>query len=348
MGYINVIRIGHINNVRLEDIIKMVIGIDQGKRSKPYVFAAKKLGVPYKLVNCHANDIIQQIKEVDALIWHWTQDSYIEKRIAFSIIQSAELMGKMVYPDSSSCWMFDDKIAEKYLLESIQIPLVESFVFFSKDNALAWVKEERLPVVYKLPQGAGSSNVRLIRDWKDAERVCKIHFSLFGRPDFAMQLYSKKLKFYLNEIIRMLKNDLFKYATQNKGFIYFQKYLPNNTYDIRVTIIGDRAIIFKRWVRPNDFRASGSGRIDYNVSEEDKKAILIARKVTDQIHSITMALDFIYDKEKGNLKIVELSYGFMAKVVEDAPGWYDRSMNFHLERTDVHEYVIKHLISQKG
>lgn len=72
----------------------MVIGIDKGIRSKPYIVAAKKLNIPYKLITCTFNDAINQIRSVDALIWHWTHANYIEKRIAIDIIRSAELMGK--------------------------------------------------------------------------------------------------------------------------------------------------------------------------------------------------------------------------------------------------------------
>ena len=108
----------------------MLIGIDKGKRSKSYVSAARKMKIPYKLVDCTSADVVNQLKNVDALIWHWTQDSYIDKRIAFHVIKSAELMGKKVYPDSNTCWMFDDKISEKYLLEAVGAPCVETAVFF--------------------------------------------------------------------------------------------------------------------------------------------------------------------------------------------------------------------------
>ena len=45
-----------------------------------------------------------------------------------------------------------------------------------------------------------------------------------------------------------------------KDYVYFQKFLPNNKYDIRIVVIGDRAFGFIRYNRENDFRASGSGK----------------------------------------------------------------------------------------
>lgn len=72
----------------------MIIGIDKGSRSRKYVIAAQNMGVSHKMVDCSSSDIIRQLEGVDALIWHWTHDSYIDKNVAFHIIKSAEMMGK--------------------------------------------------------------------------------------------------------------------------------------------------------------------------------------------------------------------------------------------------------------
>lgn len=320
----------------------MVIGIDRGKRSEQYVIAARKMKVPYKLVDCMSSDIIKDLESIDALIWHWTQDSYIDKRVAFHIIRSAELMGKKVYPNSNTCWMFDDKIAEKYLLDAINAPCIESKVFFDKKSALSWMRKQGFPVVYKLPQGAGSSNVRLIKNETEAMRVCKSHFSFYGRPDIAMKMYYANKGMYKKAVQEIFNNNLFRYGANNRGVLLLQRFVPDNKYDIRVTIIGERGIIFRRKVRDNDFRASGSGKIDYDVSEQDIQAIPIARKISKLLCSQTMTYDFIYDNQE--LKIIEISYGFSAKAVYNAPGWYDESMVLHDEHTDVHKIIMQTLI----
>ena len=324
--------------------IEMILAIDKGECSRKYVNAARDMKVDYKLVDCTSSDIMKQLEKVDALIYHWTQDSYIDKRVAFHIIRSAELMGKKVYPNSNTCWMFDDKIAEKYLLEAAGAPCVESKVFFNKISASKWISRQKYPFVYKLPQGAGSSNVRLIKNKRDALRICKSHFSFWGRPDIGMKLYYSEKSMYGKTLQQIYQSNLFRYVTNNRGYILFQKFAPDNKYDIRVTIIGERSIIFRRMVRDNDFRASGSGKIDYNVSERDLLAIPIARKISEFVNSQTMAYDFIYDN--GELRIVEMSYGFVAKAVYDAPGWYDEKMVFHPEKTDAYKMVIEKLIEQ--
>ncbi len=53
-------------------------------------------------------------------------------------------------------------MAQKYLLESIAAPLVDSYVFYSKKEAIKWVEETSYPKVFKLAGGASSSNVRAL------------------------------------------------------------------------------------------------------------------------------------------------------------------------------------------
>ncbi len=46
---------------------------------------------------------------------------------------------------------------------------------------------------------------------------------------------------------------------REKGYVYFQDFIPDNKFDIRIFVIGDKAYANLRKVRKNDFRASGSG-----------------------------------------------------------------------------------------
>ena len=51
---------------------------------------------------------------------------------------------------------------------------------------------------------------------------------------------------------------------REKCYFYVQDFIPNNNFDIRVIVVCDKAFAIKRYVRKNDFRASGSGYIDYS------------------------------------------------------------------------------------
>jgi glutathione synthase/RimK-type ligase-like ATP-grasp enzyme len=82
----------------------------------------------------------------------------------------------------------------------------------------------------------------------------------------------------------------------SKNYVYYQKYLPNNNFDTRVTVIGDRAFAFRRFNRTRDFRASGSGKIDYDMDSIDKRMIKIALETSEECGFQCMAFDFLYDE----------------------------------------------------
>jgi hypothetical protein len=87
---------------------------------------------------------------------------------------------------------------------------------------------------------------------------------------------------------------------------------------LRIAVIGDRyAMGFWRNNRPNDFRASGSGRIDYDrtVPEELVRYCLSLNKRFD---FDSMAYDIIF---RGNqFVITEMSYTYVDSLLYKAAG----------------------------
>lgn len=319
----------------------MVLGIERGSRNEGYVRAAGRIGIPYRLIDGRANNVMQQIGRTDGFIWHWSHMNAWEKRIARAIITGAQNMGKPVYPDIRTCWMFDDKIYEKYLLESLGAPAIPSYVFFDETECERWLRRVRYPVVYKLASGAGSTNVRLVRNYTEGMQLVHRHFAggtetgrrvLRDRPGRRnFQLPGAKTACGVNADM------------PERGAVLFQEFVPGNRYDIRVTTIGNKNLIFRRYVREHDFRASGSGMIDYKVSKADTQTIVTARKITDMIQAQTMTYDFVYSKDYG-FQICEMSYGFAEYAIHNAPGWYDNQAEYHEEKTDVFEEVVKMVV----
>jgi glutathione synthase/RimK-type ligase-like ATP-grasp enzyme len=68
--------------------------------------------------------------------------------MARHVIASAEKMSITVYPNSQSCWHFDDKIAQKFLLESIGAPLVPTYVIYTPQAACQWIHNTSFPKVF--------------------------------------------------------------------------------------------------------------------------------------------------------------------------------------------------------
>jgi glutathione synthase/RimK-type ligase-like ATP-grasp enzyme len=301
-----------------------------------------ELKIPHQVVDCHASDIVSRIRSSSALMWHWTHSSPADLLMARAVLSSAELMGLEVFPSIATCWHFDDKVAQKYLLEAAGAPVPRSWTFYELQRALDFVDRAPLPLVFKLRRGAGSTNVRLARTRREAQALARQAFAEGFVPakgvstDLKLRLARvraralpdvvatiKRLPATLNNIRRARRE-----STPEKGYLYFQEFLPGNEYDTRVTVIGERAFAFTRNVRPGDFRASGSGSLDYDDRRIDKRCLEIAFDVARRVGSQSMAFDFVRDAV-GAPRVVEVSFGYLSKAVHDCPGHWDRGLGWH-------------------
>ena len=316
--------------------------------------------IEYKLVNAYANDIIEQVSDCDAFMWHFHQGDYRDMLFAKGLILSLETRGIKCFPDSHTCWHFDDKIAQKYLLESIGAPLVPSYVFYSKREAVTWTENTVFPKVFKLKGGAGASNVKLARTKNEAIKLINQCFGRgFKQYRWQEQFHEsfnkyKEGKASLREVLRPIRYALKRYPTefshyhQNEiGYAYFQDFVPNNMFDIRVCVIGDKAFALKRMTRKNDFRASGSGSIVYDKQQIDERCVQIAFEVNSKLCAQSLAFDFVFDEDH-NPKIVEISYGFAVKAYDSCEGYWTQDMQWH-EGThfDFCGWMVEELLNEK-
>ncbi len=294
--------------------------------------------IPYRRVNCYASDIIQQLDGCKALMWHYGQSHPKDILIARQILFAVEHAGIRVFPDFRTAWHFDDKVAQKYLFEALDIPAVPAHVFVDREEALTWVDRAEFPKVFKLRRGAGSAGVRLVNSRTQARRLIK---RAFGRgfpiydpwDNLKERMYKVRMgKLPPNEIVKGLIRFVYppRYSRilgRERGYIYFQDYLPGNDSDIRIIIIGGRAFAIRRLVRPGDFRASGSGRITYQRGDFDERCVDLAFETAEKLGGGCVALDFVFD-ETGQPWILEVSFGFSPEGYDPCTGYWDRYLNW--------------------
>jgi len=115
---------------------------------------------------------------------------------------------------------------------------------------------------------------------------------------------------------------------RQRDYIYFQEFLPGNAFDTRITVVGNRAFGFQRANRPNDFRASGSGKLVYDPAKVDKRCLAVAFEVADRIKSHSVAFDFLFSPQ-GHPMIGEISYCYMPQAIHACPGHWDSSLRWH-------------------
>ena len=289
-------------------------------------------------VNCYDNDIVEQVKDCEALMWHHHQGSPLDLIAAKPILFALEQAGIKVFPNFNTNWHFDDKLGQKYLLEAIGAPLVPTYTFYDKKTALAWTETTDFPKVFKLRGGAGSSNVKLARTKNAAIKLINKSFgSGFSNYDGFANLKERWRKFRLGKttgkdvmkgIIRLFVPPPYqKISGREIGYIYFQDFVPGNDHDIRIVVIGDNAFAIKRMVRKNDFRASGSGNILYEKIHFKERVIRLAFEIHENLRSQCTAMDFILDENEP--KLIEISYGFDPKGYERCAGYWDSSLKWY-------------------
>jgi hypothetical protein len=130
----------------------------------------------------------------------------------------------------------------------------------------------------------------------------------------------------------------------SKNYVLFQKFLPNNNFDTRVTTIGNRIFASRRFVRENDFRASGNGSTDVDPENIDIRMIKIAQKISKEMNFQTMAYDFLINEE-GNPEICEISYTYSDYSITNSPGYWDDNLNWHAGKYWPEYFHIKDILN---
>ena len=283
-------------------------------------------------------DFWEQVRGLSLFIMRFTQhDSNLQQaRDLMPIIE--EKLGVKCYPNLSTGWHYDDKVKQYHLLHSLGLPMTQCWVFYDKEVALEWVEGAAFPAVFKLRGGAGSQNVVLVRNRRQARKLVKRMFGKGVFPDKFVHFGAVRFKhFSLYREIHHLCGNIYRWSksldtdpfwARHKNYVLFQKFLPGNDCDTRVTVIGDRAFAFRRMVRDDDFRASGSGRIDYDMSKIDPRCLEIAFEISQKMGFQSMAYDFLKNEE-GEPEFCEISYTYMSYAVHDCPGYWDPDLNWH-------------------
>lgn len=327
----------------------MLIAIHKrdGGFAKEWISFCKKKELEYIEVNCYDNDIIKKLKGVTHLLWHYHRYEVKNGHIASQLLGVFENMSIKVFPNFNTRLSFDEKILQKYLLESIDAPMPQTDIFFDRGQALNWVdKELNTKWVFKLSKGAGSKNVSLV-DGVGAKKLISTMFSK-GFPSFVppkLQLRSKPLY----NLYRHFTKRILLAKTKNKlvgrefGYAYFQEFLPKNDHDIRIVIFANKAIGLKRLVKKGSFKASGSGHIDYDKNTIPLDCINKAFRISKLLDFQFMAYDFVKHPERGYL-IVEICHGVAARSYEKCQGYWTKDLKWH--NNPHNEFILEHQIIQ--
>ena len=192
-----------------------------------------ELGDSIEFLDFKRSDWREQVKEkkCDAYLWrawHRPDDRDDAKNKIYFL---DNVLGSRVFPSWDMYWPYDNKVAQLDLMKELGIPHPRTFFSRDRIEIANFVKSTALPVVSKCSEGACSDNVRKIDTREELETHVEELFSDQG------------VKTYFPWI-------------RQRGYVYFQEWLPINGRDMRIITLGDKAI-YACWFTSSDWKRFG-------------------------------------------------------------------------------------------
>lgn len=239
----------------------------------------KNNNINYSYFDPYRSDWMEEAEQYDLIVWHTDSDPSTQD-IAEGKIHILEKMGKSCLPSYEEIWSYENKIRAHYLYKLHKLPAIPTFVSHSKSEVIDYLKSAKYPLISKISTGSASFGVDKLDNYAQAKKVVDQVFCYKGKETY------------------------FKYSSQ-KDYVYFQDFIEDATYDLRVMSVGDDLFGYYRYPNKGDFRASGAG--NYEKKEIPNEALELAYQVKEKFGSSFLATDFVYSEKLKKFLIIESS-----------------------------------------
>jgi len=257
-------------------------------RGKSVVKAAKKLGIRARLFR-KAKDVPND-KNIVAFMRMMNVPDFREKnkRIAEELSKKNKIL---MIPRIHEARLYDDKIAQTKLFSAC---MPKTYYLTSKSQAEEILDIIGFPFVSKASEGSSSKNVRFVKDKKAAN----------------------------NEILTVFSGkgiDL-QYSKNQKGYLLWQEFLPDNLFDWRVVVLAKKYVcVVKRYNKEGLHFASGSDKVEAikEISDEILQLLNFSIEFVNKFDLSMTALDII-SNQKGDFVVLETSCAWVRKVLPNS------------------------------
>lgn len=335
--------------------MKIAVVSRKNSFTKYWIAYLNEKEIAFAYVDPYEQNAVSKLKDFDFLFWHVSHFHDRDVLQAKSIID--QLNGKVeTFPNIDEMEYFDNKIDQIKRFEREHIKYPKTIISYSQREAEQSIKHFDFPFVAKLKKGAGSDNVWLIKNKEEAFNYIEKAFSS-GFPVFNSQKYINKRLLKSKEqkniieglkgVKGLLKNRWVTRRQPNeKGYTFFQEFIPNEGYDIRVVVIRQqKAFSARRDARPDGWTASGSGIASYPNEKQDTKYIKEAFSISEKLNSRCIAIDFVRDRNKDEIFAIEISPFYASYSMEPCTGYWDKSLNWHWDERDPQWFLMQETIN---
>lgn len=190
----------------------------------------------------------------------------------------------LLIPSIKEARLYDDKVKQ---FQTFPKWMPKTWHIENFEEAVDLASKISYPMISKSADGAGSSNIRFIKNKEQAIREVHKVFSVNG-----IRLHYP--------------------STYQKGYILWQEFLAGNTNDWRVILLAKKyAIILKRENRSNIPFASGSGVFTQITKLNDEMTCLLdfTLSFVSESNLLFTGVDIVYDK-KNDPVVLEYTCGW--------------------------------------
>ena len=286
----------------------------------------KNNDIKYSFLKIHSENWIQEARNYDLIVWRPFSDpaSMYEQITKISFVE--DHLKIKCHPSSRELWTYEDKVRVYYLLSSHNLPIIPTFISFDEKECIAKLDSFCYPLVSKANVGSSSFSVKKLNTRSAAKRFIRKAFS--------------------NGV-----NSGFPYF-KHKGYVYFQKYIDDALYDLRIIIIGEKIFGYYRMKPRNDFRASGADLVSEG-GQLPLDVVKMAFKVKEVMPSTMLAVDFLKSEKEQTHRIIETSINTditsPSELERDGiSGYYTLNgerLEFHEGKYWLQEFIMEELIN---
>ncbi|MGH7402550.1 MAG: ATP-grasp domain-containing protein, partial [Candidatus Rokuibacteriota bacterium] len=282
-------------------------------------------GIAVRWVDLTARDALAQVTGCDGAMWrfgHLPEDMRVAPRVLAAIEQ---VLGIPCFPDRATAWHYDDKVSQYYLLAGAGFAMPPTWIFWDAAAARRWAAGAAYPKVFKLSAGSSGANVLRIESAVEAHALID---RMFGHgipgglvdapalpprpartPRTLVEAAARRGRAALRALRGVVSAPPPSRWSVERGYAYFQEWLPDQPFDTRVFVIGERAFAYRRYPYPGDFRASRSGGPrDYDPAGIDPRMLQLCFAISRRLGFQSMAYDLML--HRGDPVVLEMSYTF--------------------------------------
>lgn len=308
----------------------MNIGIlynEDPESAKKWQMACEKANLSFKMINLTSSDWLENILKEHfdffllrppCSLMHY-KNLYDERLYIIS-----KILKFNTYPSYEESYIYENKKLLNYYLKANKIPHPQTWVFYSKVEALIFIDKTKYPIVAKTSIGASGSGVEIIKNKKQALKYIKQAFSKKGiKRRFGPNRVTGTPKKWLNKALqspsyltKKINEYLTIYKHGERDFLIFQEYIAHD-FEWRAVRIGNSYFAHKK-IKFGD-KASGSKGIEY---VNPPISILDFTKELCEKHNFNfMAID-LFEDGKGGFLVNELQtiFGHVQKYILEVNG----------------------------